>query len=138
MSRLSRRAFAIYGLFGSQALLVGCGGGANANPIVTQSAQGLPAPAAQGLPAPAAPGLPAPAAPEWNVRALSLVIGSSLTIDLSSTLPPGTRTGGTFEVDTSGAALPQGVRLSANGLLTVDASAGVTTVERLVFAYIAP
>lgn len=71
----------------------------------------------------------------WIVPStLYFVAGSNATFDLKTTLPSGTATGGTFAVDGSGSPLPQGLTLSADGVLTLT-SAAVGETAGVVFSY---
>jgi hypothetical protein len=79
-------------------------------------------------------------ATEWNiVRPPTLVKGDpALVFDLRPSLPPHVRRGGRFAVSSTGAALPTGVMLSPEGVLSVtsDATRGITT--GVVFEYEEP
>ena len=75
---------------------------------------------------------------EWVVPSLQLTSGVTVRIELASTLPPGVRGGGVFGVDPSGAPLPAGVTLSAEGALVVDAAAASGTTVGIVFNYTEP
>ena len=67
--------------------------------------------------------------------AVAFVAGANRSIDLNETLPADVPRGGVFSLDATGASLPAGMSLSANGLLSVSSTAltGVTT--GLVFKY---
>lgn len=72
----------------------------------------------------------------WDVgQALRLVADSTSAFDLTSTLPTGVRTGGTFSVSPSGTPLPAGVTLSPSGILTASATAQIQSIAGVVFAY---
>jgi hypothetical protein len=58
-------------------------------------------------------------------------------VDLAASLPATVRRGGVFEVDSAGAALPRGVTLAANGILTVGAI-GCCAADGIVFRYTPP
>lgn len=73
----------------------------------------------------------------WTVGGVLLVAGSDGTFDLRPTLPPGTPAGGTFDVDPSGAPLPAGMTLSADGILSVG-TATAAVVDGVVFGYSTP
>ncbi len=76
------------------------------------------------------------AAPGWNLEALKgLACGE--THDLSLGLPPGVKRGGQFRVDPLGAPLPEGLHLSATGLLTVHSSQPLR-VTGVIFEYDEP
>jgi hypothetical protein len=62
----------------------------------------------------------------------------SLVIDLKPTLPPQVRRGGQFAVDPRGAALPAGVSLSPDGVLSLTSTANVGTTSGIVFSYTEP
>jgi hypothetical protein len=63
--------------------------------------------------------------------------GSSTAFDLSTTLPSGVVSGGTFSVDPNGAPLPTGMTLSSKGILSVG-TAVATSVGGVVFVYAEP
>ena len=64
----------------------------------------------------------------WAINPISLVAGSSATVDLVATLPESIPHGGKFNVDPSGLPLPAGMSLSPAGILSVEnASVGETT-----------
>lgn len=77
----------------------------------------------------------------WNLpSAFSFVQGSSTSVDLSATLPTGVtgvKTGGIFSVDPSGAQLPSGMTLSANGVLSVG-TASASSIAGVIFVYTEP
>ncbi|HTT13156.1 MAG TPA: hypothetical protein VMG60_19970 [Burkholderiaceae bacterium] len=58
--------------------------------------------------------------------------------DLSWSLPPGIKRGGTFSVDPSGAPLPASVTLSPDGKLSLAAGATQGSTYGVVFAYTEP
>jgi len=74
----------------------------------------------------------------WVVSAVLYAGQPSIVVDLSSTLPAGTKQGGTFGVDSSGAALPSGVSLSSDGILSLDSAASVGVTQGVVFSYTEP
>jgi hypothetical protein len=79
-----------------------------------------------------------PGAEKWDVvpsRSLTLPPGASF--NLAATLPSNVRTGGVFQVDPSGAALPAGFTLTPSGLLYVGSSATGGTAG-VVFRYTPP
>jgi hypothetical protein len=65
---------------------------------------------------------------------LSFQVGSGATFDLAATLPSGVARGGVFGVSSSGAPLPNGMTLSAAGILATG-SATVGEVVGVVFTY---
>lgn len=69
----------------------------------------------------------------WQLSDISFTAGSGLTYDLSLTLPSCLANKGVFSVDPSGNALPTGMTLSSNGLLSVG-SAAVGDTTGVVFA----
>lgn len=75
----------------------------------------------------------------WTINTpISFVEGSGDTIDLTKTLPSGTKPNGRFYVDTtSGPDLPAGMSLSSSGILSVG-TASVAEVSGVVFAYDEP
>ncbi|MEQ1506318.1 MAG: hypothetical protein ABMB14_29065 [Myxococcota bacterium] len=75
-----------------------------------------------------------PTATEWIIPPTLLVEGSGGTVDLATTLPIGTPAGGTFGMDPSGAALPAGMTLSGDGILSVG-TAAAGTIDGVVFTY---
>lgn len=122
MPMLDRRRLLKLGLFGAAAALAGCGpSDASLSPDTTTAASPSPAPSGTWDPSPS----------------LSFPAGTTATIDLGATLPPGVRRGGIFSLAPTSVALPPGVTLSANGALTVTSpSPGVTS--NIVFAYSEP
>lgn len=83
------------------------------------------------VPAPAPAPTPAPA-PQWSTPAeISLAPGQAF--DLRTTLPIELPAGGTFGVGSGG--LPQGVSLSAAGLLSAASAAPAASVRDVVFSY---
>jgi hypothetical protein len=79
------------------------------------------------------------ATPAWAVWSdLTLVAGAATSFDLSAELPQSVRRGGRFSVDRSGLPLPPGVRLTPEGVLTVDAAALAGLTPGVVFAYAEP
>lgn len=76
---------------------------------------------------------------QWSIGTpISFTEGSGETIDLSKTLPSGTKLNGRFYVDTnSGPDLPAGMTLSPSGVLSVGA-ASVVEINGVVFAYDEP
>jgi hypothetical protein len=74
----------------------------------------------------------------WTVAADGrLVLRPGSLIDLADTLPAGTRRGGVFSVDASGAPLPDGCVLSPSGLLHIGAAASASA-SGVVFSYAPP
>jgi hypothetical protein len=57
-----------------------------------------------------------------------------MSFDLKTTLPSGIAPGGTFAVDASGSALPSGLTLSAEGVLTITSAVAGDTAG-VVFSY---
>ncbi|MCC7382051.1 MAG: hypothetical protein IT384_09485 [Deltaproteobacteria bacterium] len=91
-------------------------------------------------PPPAAPPtpIPTPPPPTWTViPAPQFVEASGGVYNLSDTLPPGVRRGGTFAVDPSGTPLPPGMSLSSDGILSVGTAVAGETVG-VVFSYTEP
>jgi len=74
---------------------------------------------------------------DWNISPINLTVGSNGTVDLKTTLPAGIIAGGVFSVDATGAALPAGMTLSANGVLSVG-SASISTTAGVIFSYTEP
>lgn len=74
---------------------------------------------------------------DWSISPINLTAGSNGTVDLKLTLPAGVIGGGVFSVDATGAALPAGMTLSANGILSVG-SASVATTAGVIFSYNEP
>jgi hypothetical protein len=74
----------------------------------------------------------------WDVGPLYFSAGSASTLDLSATLPNGVAKGGTFGVSTSGPALPEGMTLSANGILAIGSATATGAVTGVVFTYAEP
>ena len=113
LSEVSRRAALAFGLSGCALLLEGCGGGGGS----TEQALASPS--------------------DWNVGPLYFLVGSGATWDLAATLPSEIVQGGTFGISATGAALPNGMTMSASGILSVGrATAG--TVVGVVFTYAEP
>lgn len=83
---------------------------------------------------------PADSAKEWNiVPSPKLVKGNlALVFDLRPSLPRHVRRGGRFSVSSTGAALPPGVVLSAEGVLSAGRDVTVGTTPGVVFAYEEP
>ena len=79
------------------------------------------------------PTAPTPIPPAWNVPNVDL-IETSGTFNLASTLPSGTAVGGTFAVDGSGSPLPNGISLSACGVISNTATQAMS-VAGVVFSY---
>jgi hypothetical protein len=113
MGLVSRRQALAVGLSGCATLLEGCGGG------------GAPADERNVDPS------------EWVVGPLYFVPTFVTTFDLSPGLPPHVVRGGTFAVSPSGAALPDGMRLSSAGIVSLG-SAVPGVVEGVVFSYSEP
>lgn len=143
MSTLSRRAFVACSLIGSPALLSACGGGGGGGtePGPVAGSPGAVVPE-RVVVDPVVPEVPPPAAvdpPAWNLsEALSLLTDGSNRFDLAATLPDGIKPGGRFSVSPAGAALPDGVLLTAAGWLSAAAGARIGPVEGVVFAYDEP
>ena len=66
-----------------------------------------------------------------------MTVGSGASFDLATTLPAGVTRGGVFGVDSAGAPLPIGMRLSSSGVLAVG-TATVGTVSGVLFTYEEP
>ena len=64
-------------------------------------------------------------------------VGSGATLDLATTLPNGVARGGSFGVSPNGAPLPNGMNLSASGILGLG-SATEGAVVGVVFTYELP
>jgi len=73
----------------------------------------------------------------WAPAVPMLMVGSMATFDLNTTLPSGVIRGGTFGIDLSGAALPEGMNLNPDGRLAVG-TATVGTVRGVLFTYEEP
>ena len=156
MANTTRRAFLVSGLIGSNVLLAACGNGEDVADEKTAKASapvaGSPAPSPVPSPSPAPgpsptppPVAPKPATPapppappvSWNAPQ-ALMVRSGNSLDLKTTLPAGISLAGRFEVDPTGAALPGGVMLSLNGILSVASALQQVTVNGVVFAYVLP
>ena len=77
---------------------------------------------------------------EWNVSPPPMLFAgtAAVVVDLAASLPAGTKRGGEFSVDASGARLPTGVTLSSSGILSVTATAVVGVTVGVVFRYTEP
>ena len=95
-----------------------------------------PAPTPTPTPAPAPTPTPAPA-PSWSVSLPTFVAGGAATFDLAQTLPNAVVRGGAFGVASGGAALPSGMNLSPNGILSVG-SASASQAVGVLFTYSEP
>lgn len=73
----------------------------------------------------------------WLVPTMTFIAGSAASQDLATTLPADIVRGGTFGVDPASAALPQGMTLSAAGVLSVGGAIAGTTAG-VVFTYEEP
>jgi hypothetical protein len=69
---------------------------------------------------------------------LALLADGATGLDLTSTLPAGVPSGGSFGVSESGAELPAGVSLTAGGLLSAAPDALIGPVDGIVFTYTLP
>lgn len=106
-------------------------------PAPTPSPSPAPAPVSPPTPTPAPAPAPIPA-PTWEISALpALVRGGQVRIDLAATLPNGVTPGGVFALDPSGSALPAGLLLSPEGVLTVG-TAAVGSTQGVKFSYTEP
>jgi hypothetical protein len=74
---------------------------------------------------------------EWVVTLPVFTAGGSTAFDLATTLPAGVVRGGVYTIDPTGAALPDGMELSREGVLSVG-RASAATMEGVVFAYEEP
>jgi hypothetical protein len=74
---------------------------------------------------------------QWVVGARSFNQGSADTSDIQPSGPAGYTSGGTYDVDVSGTALPAGMTLSDAGVLFVGSAAAGTT-NGVVFGYAEP
>jgi hypothetical protein len=74
---------------------------------------------------------------QWVVGARTFVQGSADTSDIQPSGPAGYTSGGTYDVDVSGTALPSGMTLSDAGVLFVGSAAAGTT-NGVVFGYAEP
>lgn len=82
---------------------------------------------------------PEPAPDAWNLASMWVAtVGRMTTWALSASLPPGVPLGGRFEVSTSGAALPAGVTLSIDGVLTVSPDSPIGQTSGIVLSYTTP
>lgn len=131
-TNLARRRLSTGLCLGLLTTLAGCGGsGDDLLPNVSAPAS-TPAGGTPGG------GTPTVASTTWDVvpnRALAIAAGG--TFNLAATLPENAATGGIFEVDPSGAPLPDGITLSPTGLLSVSSSATGGTAG-VVFRYTPP
>jgi len=135
MVHLNRRKLLLFGLCGSAASLVGCGGSERDTSSLTAAPTPSSGPALTPAPAPT----PSSASPTvWNPSPwLAFSSGSTVALDLSITLPTGVRRGGIFSLAAGSVALPQGVTLSSAGMLSLaNPSPGIT--NGIVFAYAEP
>lgn len=74
--------------------------------------------------------------PTWEVReVLAFVAGTESTINLADTLPNGAVRGGRFAISPNGAALPPGMALRSDGVITVAATTPVGATSGVVFEY---
>lgn len=72
----------------------------------------------------------------WEIReVLAFVAGTESTINLTDTLPLGVARGGRFAISPSGAALPAGMSLRSDGVMTVAGSAAIGATSGVVFEY---
>lgn len=116
----TRRHLLQHGLALAAVALVGCGGAeTDAQPVGGGQTSAPP-----------------PASP-WVVTVPTLLVGGGASFDLAQTLPPDVVRGGVFGIDPSGAPLPSGMLLNANGTLSVG-SASVGTVAGVLFTYDEP
>ena len=75
----------------------------------------------------------------WAIAPLTLSIGdAAIVYQLSATLPPDVRRGGTFAVDPTGKPLPAGVALSSDGVLSLTSAAVPGGAAGVVFSYVEP
>lgn len=145
MTQISRRKTLVFGLLGACSFLAGCldDGDSevalNSEPPNTPSPTPAPAPSPTPSPSPTPTPPPAPSAPApWSVSPSPYFLsGTGMTFDLTSTLPNGVKRGGIFGVSAQGAPLPNGMALSATGLLSVG-SASAGRVDGVVFTYAEP
>lgn len=166
MPQLSRRSMLVFALLGVQGLAAcgGGGGGAEAASDRAGPAGTPPAPPAGGGTAPpvssppiasappaaapppaasppAAASPPPPAAPPvaWEVGAgLAVFADGASAFDLNRTLPASVKRGGRFSVSAAGSRLPDGVALTAAGLLTAAAGTAIGSFANIVFEYDEP
>ena len=75
---------------------------------------------------------------EWAVTAVLYTSDPTFVSDLSWSLPPGVKRGGTFAVDPSGTPLPAGVTLAPDGKLSMAAGTPQSSTQGVVFAYTEP
>src|SRR5437016_550028 len=107
-------------------------------PTPTPTPSPTPTPAPTPAPVPAPPPPPPPPSPtSWSLSIPSFVSGSGTAFDLATTLPSGVTRGGTFGVDSRGAALPSGMSLSPSGILSVG-TAGASRAVGVLFIYSEP
>ena len=141
---VNRRRFSVGLCLGLLATLAGCGGSSDGvsslvSSLNRQTGPGIDTGSKTDSNASIAPSTSTGTVPTaWDVvpnRALALAAGT--TFDLAATLPSSVRTGGTFELDASGAPLPAGITLLPTGLLTVSSSATGDTAG-VVFRYTPP
>lgn len=121
--------------------LAGCGGSEDESlPVggAPEAPTPTPTPTPSPTPSPTpTPPSPAPTPDAWAPSVPPLLVGTNATFDLSRTLPGNVAKGGTFGVDTIGAALPNGMSLSKAGLLAVG-TAVTGTVAGVIFTYESP
>ena len=84
-------------------------------------------------------GSPTESQDTWAIAPLTLSIGdATIVYQLSATLPPNVKRGGTFGVDPSGNPLPTGVSLSSDGVLALNKQAAPGGAAGVVFSYVEP
>jgi hypothetical protein len=143
MNQISRRKLLLFGLLGGSSVISGCvwddstsGGGLTSAPPSGPSPAPTPAPPPGQPPAPGPTPAPPPAG--WSVSPTPYFLaGTGSTFDLSTTLPPGVRKGGTFGIASNGAPLPAGMSLAPTGLLSVG-TAGAGRTDGVIFTYAEP
>jgi len=142
MKRAVRISLVVSSIVGLALLYNNCGGGFessvfNQGSLGSGDTGGTTPPPTQTDPPPTQTD-PPPATTEWVIPSqISFVEGSTGTYDLAATLPSGVAPGGSFELDLSGPALPAGMTLSSQGVLSVG-SATEISVSGVVFSYTEP
>jgi hypothetical protein len=128
-----RRLALKFGLSACISALLGCGIGNNDDLPLGGLANLMPT-----APDPPPDSPPLPTSAVWDPSPWLVIssIASTVTIDMSITLPAGVRRGGIFGLAANSSALPEGATLSRAGILSV-ANSKVST-SNLIFTYSEP